>query len=200
MQRAAARRGTIALAVLAAAALLVADQRIVAGERALLEAVNGLPRVLGAPLEVVMQLGTVNAGLLVVAALVVSTPRRGAGPALAVLVAVGIAWRLDNVLKEIIERPRPPGLVDDLIVREAPSGFAFPSGHTTMAFALAASLHPSLPSRWRALAWTVAALAGVARMYVGVHWPMDLVGGAALGIVIGSTAVVLTSRYRRPPG
>ena len=79
-----------------------------------------------------------------------------------------------------------------------PDGFGFPSGHTTMAFTIAALLHPVIPRRWRPLLWVLAAGVGLGRMYVGVHWPADVVGGAALGIAIGSGAWLLA--VSRPSG
>ena len=80
-------------------------------------------------------------------------------------------------------------LADGAIVRDQADGFGFPSGHTTMAFALAAVLHPLLPPRLRWIPW-VLAVAGRAwpACTSGVHWPMDVVGGAALGIAIGGAA------------
>jgi membrane-associated phospholipid phosphatase len=82
-------------------------------------------------------------------------------------------------------------------VREHIDGFAFPSGHTTMAAALAAGLHPTVPPRWRWLPWTLVVLVGAGRLHVGVHWPLDVLGGIALGIAIGATiwlAIGLTAR------
>jgi undecaprenyl-diphosphatase len=135
-----------------------------------------------------MQLGTLVVALAVVAVVAWRTRARGPAPSTAVLVAVVIAFRLDNVIKDVIDRPRPPGIVEGLDVRESISGFGFPSGHTTMAFALAASLHPSVPRRQRWVLWVLAAVVGTARMHVGVHWPADVAGGAALGTAIGSVA------------
>jgi glycosyltransferase 2 family protein len=185
--------------VLAVSAAVVSDQHVARGETAVLLAVNGWPRIIGAPLEVVMQLGTLPAALAitVVVALVTARPRA----TLALLLASLVAWRLDDVLKEVIERPRPAGHVDDLVVREEAHGFGFPSGHTALAFAVAAVLHPLLPARWRWGPWVLASLVGIARLYVGVHWPMDLVGGAALGIAIGGACGLLVAdgyRRRRP--
>ncbi|MGK2948737.1 MAG: phosphatase PAP2 family protein [Acidimicrobiales bacterium] len=177
----------------------MSDQRFLPGETGLLEAVNGLPTWLGWPLPVLMQLGTVWVAVAVVAVMALVTRRQGVRPALGGLVAVALAYRLDNVLKDIIERPRPPAVLDGLHVRDHVDGFAFPSGHTTMAFALAAAVLPVVPARWRPAVWILAALIGVARLYVGVHWPMDLVGGAALGIALGTAAVVLVTRYRPSP-
>lgn len=195
-----ARRLLLALLVLVVAALLVGDQRFLPGETGLLEAVNDLPTWLGWPLPVVMQLGTIWVALPLVAAMAWVTRRQGPRPALGGLLAVALAYRLDNVLKDVIERPRPPAVLDGLDVRDHVGGFAFPSGHTTMAFALAAAVLPVTPVRWRPTVWGLAALAGVARLYVGVHWPMDLVGGAALGTLLGTAAVVLVTRYRPSPG
>jgi glycosyltransferase 2 family protein len=174
----------------------VADQRFLVGETALLEAVNGLPAWAGWPLPVVMQLGTIWVALPVVAAVGWTTRHHGLRLVLGGLIAVLLAHRLDSLLKVAIERPRPPGLVEGLTVREQVGGFGFPSGHTTMAFALAAALSAGAAPRWRWVPWCLAAAVGAARLYVGVHWPMDLVGGAALGVAIAAAATILVTRYR----
>lgn len=178
----------VALVALTALSMAVADQRYLSGERTVLEQVNALPGAVGGPLRVVMQLGTLAVALVVVVLVARATWARGPAPTLAVLVAVAIAFRLDNVLKDVIDRPRPPDALTGLDVREAIDGFGFPSGHTTMAFAVAAALHPLLARARRWALWVLATLVGVARMYVGVHWPADVAGGAALGTAIGSAA------------
>jgi undecaprenyl-diphosphatase len=185
-----------ALAVLTLCSMLVSDQHFVRGEGYLIEAVNGWPRWIGAPLEVVMQLGTLTAGI--VATVAVAAATRRIVPTVAVAIATIAAFRLDDVMKELIERPRPHALLPDVIVRDEAGGLGFPSGHTTMAFALAAVLHPILPAGVRWIPWVLATLVGLARVYEGVHWPMDVVGGAALGIAIGSaTSALMTSQYGR---
>lgn len=189
-------RPLVALAVLAISCVLVSDQHVLRGETAVLEAVNGCPRAIGAPLEVVMQLGTLAAALAITVLVAVITGRPRA--TLALFVASLVAWRLDDVVKEVIERPRPEGLVDGLVVREDADGFGFPSGHTAVAFAVAAVLFQVLPARWRWIPFVLASLVAIARLYVGVHWPMDLVGGAALGLAIGGAGgLVVADGYRR---
>jgi undecaprenyl-diphosphatase len=189
-----------ALGVLATCSALVWDQQLLLGEVAILEAVNGWPRWVGAPLEVVMQLGSLAGAGLVLVAVAIATLRDEWRPTLAVALAIGAAVVLPDVVKELVERPRPDELVPGLVVVREPGahGYGFPSGHTTTAVALAAVLHPLLPARFRWFAWSLAAATGVARMYVGVHWPMDLVGGMALGIAIGAAgSLLIGNRYRR---
>jgi membrane-associated phospholipid phosphatase len=176
----------------------VSDQHFLLGETAVLERVNDLPVLLGWPLRRVMDLGTLPVGLLVVFVMSLVVRGRGVVPACASVIGVGAAYRLDNVWKALVERPRPTGLVDDLHVRDDLSGFGFPSGHTTMAFALATLLHPVLPTRWRPVVWVLAAGVGLGRMYVGVHWPADVVGGAALGVAIGTASWLLALGLVRP--
>ena len=63
---------------------------------------------------------------------------------------------------------------------------SFPSGHTCAAFAFAAALCAVLPQRWaKAAALIAAALMGFSRLYVGVHFPTDVLAGAAIGIACG---------------
>jgi undecaprenyl-diphosphatase len=192
-------RPLIGLLVLALDCVLVSDQHVVRGETAILLAVNGWPRLVGLPLEVVMQLGTLAAAMAITVLVAVITARPRA--TLALFAASLVAWRLDDLVKEVIERPRPEGLVDGLVVRDEAHGFGFPSGHTAVAFTMAAVLHPLLPPRVRWIPWALAAAVGLARLYVGVHWPMDAVGGAALGITIGGAFGLLVAdgyRRRRP--
>ncbi len=188
-----------ALAVLGVSAVVVSDQRYVRGEGRVVDAVNEWPRWVGAPIEALMPLGTLGAGLLLTAIVAVVSLRWQ--PTVAVLLAAFASWRLDNVVKDHVERPRPPGVRHHQTGPDSDAtGFGFPSGHTTTAFALAAVLHVLLPGRWRWVPWVLAVAVGAARMYVGAHFPMDVVAGAALGIAVGGAASVLVpSRYRRRP-
>lgn len=193
-RRAALATLAVALGVLALGAWAVGDGQPLPGEVGAVEAWNGLPAVVGWPLRAVMQVGTLWAGLLAVAVCAWWCRRVGMLAPAALFVSVAIAFRLDNVLKDLIERPRPYDVRPDLEARDHVGGFAYPSGHTTMAVAIVAALHPVLPRRARVVAWVLAALVAVARLHVGAHWPLDLVGGAALGSAIAAAAWLVVDR------
>jgi undecaprenyl-diphosphatase len=78
--------------------------------------------------------------------------------------------------------------------------YSFPSGHATVSFACAAVLAAALP-RLRVPLFALAALIAFSRVYVGVHYPSDVVGGAALGILIAIALRRLAAVLRRsaPP-
>lgn len=85
-------------------------------------------------------------------------------------------------LKEIINKPRPFEADPTIIpLRNAKNG-SFPSGHTSECFANATSL-TLITKKWYVAvpAYTWAALVGKSRMYLGVHYPADVLGGALLG-------------------
>lgn len=119
---------------------------------------------------------------IVVAALVLGG-RRGARAAVAALASAAVALAVGQLVSHLWAEPRPfvahPRLVDVLVPHG--SDASFPSDHATAAFAIAASIW----FRWRAagaVALVLAALLAVGRVAVGVHYPIDVVAGAALGI------------------
>ncbi|MCL4487244.1 MAG: phosphatase PAP2 family protein [Chloroflexi bacterium] len=73
---------------------------------------------------------------------------------------------------------------------------SFPSDHTTLAFALIIALWLVL-GRTRLFCLGLAALIGLARVFVGLHYPTDVLGGAVLGAAWGALAIVAASRLRR---
>src|SRR6266487_3309593 len=91
-------------------------------------------------------------------------------------------------------------LLKPIVNRERPLDGSFPSGHSANAFAGAYVLSCLVPAArvpWWALAMTIA----YSRIYLGVHYPLDVAGGAAVGILSGIAVMALTSpsTRRRPP-
>jgi undecaprenyl-diphosphatase len=96
-------------------------------------------------------------------------------------------------LRGAIGRPRPPRRFPEIqTLVPLPHDASFPSGHASTSFACAVVLAASTSSRrLRALLLSLAALISLSRVYVGVHYPLDVIGGAALGTAIGLALVVL---------
>ncbi len=89
-------------------------------------------------------------------------------------------------LKQFDFRARPGNLLEDTAVREASDGtLGFPSGHAAIATVLAIILYQYLPKRWHRPITILAVLVMISRLYLGVHLPLDLVGGFAIGIFWG---------------
>jgi membrane-associated phospholipid phosphatase len=122
------------------------------------------------------------------------------------LMAIGsISSLIDNVLKLVISRQRPPA---DLVhILNPTTGFSYPSGHavffTWLSFMLAFSLAPRVKPQYRPILWIAAAvvivLTCLARVWAGDHWPSDVLGGALLGIGWSALVLWLPERWLPSP-
>lgn len=92
-------------------------------------------------------------------------------------------------LKNMIARTRPYEVVENLkLLIEKQSDFSFPSGHSGASFASAFALWKTLPKKWGIAALVLASLIAFTRLYVGVHYPTDVLGGILTGILCGFLA------------
>lgn len=100
-------------------------------------------------------------------------------------------------IKNIVARTRPYEAIEGLErIIEAQSDFSFPSGHTAHSFAVAVVLFMLLPKKWGITTLVFAFIMGFTRLYVGVHYPTDVIGGALIGTVIAIISLCIT-RYIR---
>ena len=149
---------------------------------------NDGPDSIGRPIWLVMQLGSFWGGLAV-GALVMALLRGWRGAVAGAVTAVA-AWALAVIAKAWVSRGRPADYVAAVNSRfeHIPKGNGFPSGHTAVAFAVATLVSGSLRGWWRVVPFALAAMVGIARLYFGAHLPLDVLGGAALGVAIGTVA------------
>lgn len=95
----------------------------------------------------------------------------------------------NHIIKNIVQRPRPFVTFTDLrILIPTPSEFSFPSGHTASSFAAAGVFYSNLPKKFGVPAVILAGLIGLSRLYVGVHYPTDVIAGIVMGILLSFMA------------
>lgn len=203
-------RWWIVFAVAAGIAVLagrIASRGTVPGwEEAIFDAINGLPDALE-PLMWIFQLAGLLFVPIVVAAAAAWFRRWRLVAALLVFVPIKLLVE-KGVVKQLVERERPGTTIcggpDELVAgcgsfRDVPlEGLSFVSGHAIIAWGVATLLWPVLPGRWRWLPVAVAALNAVARVYLGAHNPLDVIGGGAVGVAIGALLVIVFDPARPP--
>lgn len=112
--------------------------------------------------------------------------KKGVTDLVVVSVTAVSSWFIAHFFKDVFHTLRPFDAMSPVLPLVAEDGYAFPSGHATFFMALASSLwfyHKRL-----AIFFGISAIIiGLARVSAGVHWPVDIIGGLILGLVLGVT-------------
>ncbi len=191
-------RVVVGMVVLLLAGLAVQRDELSQFEGDVFRLINDLPSVIEPVLVSIMQAGNVVAAP-VLGVLIVAFNRKRLRVALDVSAAGAVAWFAAKAIKAVVERPRPTGFFEDVLRFGQSGGLGFVSGHTAVAAAIATAAAPYLPRRWRRAIWVLPWTVGFARVYVGAHLPLDIVGGAAVGWIVGASIhLVLGAPHRVP--
>lgn len=162
-----------------------------------------IQQVLRGPLDGLIALYTQlgNAGVLwIVLSLLMLTHRSTRRAGWAALLAMVLGLVVTNLtIKPLISRPRPwldvPGLTA-LVTENDPN--SFPSGHSCAAFAAAMSWRRELPRKWMGrLGLLLALCMALSRLYVGVHYPSDVLVGCLIGCVCAWSGGKLLRLYEK---
>jgi uncharacterized membrane protein YbhN (UPF0104 family)/membrane-associated phospholipid phosphatase len=158
-------------------------------EADLFRLINHLPSGIGILLQIVMEAGSL-AAVPVAAAVAWATRSKRLSRDLAV--GGSAAYAAARLVKLVVARERPAVLLSEVLTHGGTAtGLGFPSGHAAVAAALATVASPFLGRRAGRIAWIVACLVALARLYVGAHLPLDAIAGLALGWAVGATVHVL---------
>src|SRR5215472_9707513 len=124
--------------------------------------------------------------VILLAVVYVVARNRSVLPVATGVVAAGLAWALANAAKAIANRARPYQVMADAVLRQHPAhGTSFPSSHTAVTLAVALALVPFLARPLAAAGIGYAGLIGWSRVYLGVHYPLDVLAGAGIGMAVG---------------
>jgi len=108
------------------------------------------------------------------------------------------AWAMAKLVKQVVRRPRPVTLLPTTRTRgRDAAGLGYLSGHAGVAVALGAAALPRLGPVGRALTLSAVPAVGLTRVYVGAHLPLDIAGGAALGLTVDGAVSLIVSSARR---
>lgn len=189
----------VALVIAVSCALVAVSGTVGSLEERLFHAINDLPDWLYGPMWVFQLAGLLLVPLVVAIGAAVFRRWRLA-IALALFVPLKLAVE-KLVVKQLVERERPGtticGAPDDFdpdcgnFRGDVPlEGLSFVSGHAVIAWGVATLLWPVLPGRWKLLPVAIAVMNAIARVYLGAHNPLDVIGGGAIGVAIGVVLVL----------
>ncbi len=116
----------------------------------------------------------------------------------ALVVAIVLSELVAQVAKSLADQPRPLAVVPGLDTHgypTSPRGNAYPSAHTSVVVAGVTALWPWMRWPQRRAGLALAVLTASNRLYVGAHWPIDVLGGAAIGLFCATLTWLIAGRW-----
>ena len=175
----------LTVVALAAGAVAIGAREARRGELRAAEArwfsgLNGISERWLAPAWLVMQAGSLG-GALGIGVVTAASGHPALGRRLALVGS--LAWTGSKLVKPVAQRGRPASVVEAArVLGRAQTGLGYPSGHAAVAVAMASAAGSQVPRGWQVPTWSAAGVVAAARIYVGAHLPLDVAGGAALGV------------------
>lgn len=168
----------LAVALFAVATLMSRELTISSLEESIFLFIYNLPDSLNPLFYLITQLGSIY---ILIALIGFYAIKRHYHIVIRLLMAGTLAYLLSGFAKGIVGRDRPAELLSDIVTFDVIQGPGFPSGHVALAVALALTIGHILPRKyhWVPVVWILGV--AISRIYLGVHLPLDIVGGFAIG-------------------
>lgn len=187
----------VSLTVLFISAWQAKKGTLIFGEEHLLSLIYGMPDEFRLMFLVLTLLGSSWIMAIVLIALLI---KERFDVALRVILSGFGAIFITALAKEFIGRPRP-GLLTDIFQRELfVFGYGYPSGHTALATSIALILGAYIPESRKAVVPIWIGVVAVSRLYLGVHAPLDIIGGFVIGLIVATCVLLVLPPHKMVRG